>query len=110
MYVNAYNTTMLNMTVTEARSNLRQALEHIKNGEEVELSQNGTVIAVMIHPDKLRTRIRTVNTMAADALLANLRRGRSASAAPRKLTPSLSLERAMELERDVRAGRDGIPE
>ena len=109
-YVNAYNTTMLNMTVTEARSNLRQALEHVKNGEEVELSQNGTVIAVMVHPDKLRTRIRTVNTVAADALLANLRRGRSASALPRKLTPSLSSERAMELERDVRAGRDGASE
>lgn len=110
MYVNAYTVAMLNMTVTEARSNLRQALEHIKNGEEIELSQNGTVIAVMVHPDKLRTRIRTVNTVAADALLANLRRGRSASAGPRKLTPTLSSERAMELERDVRAGRDGITE
>ena len=96
------------MSVTEARSKLRQALEYVKNGEDVELSQNGTVIAVMVRPDKLRTRIRTVNTVAADALLTTLRRGRLvAVASPRKLTASLSSERADELERDVRAGRDG---
>lgn len=98
---------MLNMTVTEARSNLRQALEHVKNGEDVELSQNGTVIAVMVHPDKLHSRIRTVNTVAADALLTTLRRGRLAATSPRTLTPSLSSARAVDLERDVRAGRDG---
>lgn len=99
-----YDIFMLMMTVTEARARMREALEHVKAGEEVELSQNGQVIAVIVHPSKLRSRIRTPSTIATEALLENLKRARNER---RPLKPMLSQAFAEELERDIRRERDG---
>ena len=89
------------MTVTEARARLREALERVKAGEEVELSQNGQVIAVLVHPDKLRPRVRTANTIAAEALLLSLEQARN-----QRVTASLSAEAAQDLVSEVRRQRD----
>ena len=56
-------------------------------------------------PSEPRLKIRTVNTLAADALRKDLRRVR---AEPMKITPRLSTERGADLERDLRLGRDVI--
>ena len=91
----------MTMTVTEARARLREALERVKAGEEVELSQNGQVIAVLVHPDKLRPRVRTANTIAAEALLLSLEQARN-----QRVTASLSAEAAQDLVSEVRRQRD----
>ena len=100
---------MLTMTVTEARARMREALEHVKAGQEVELSQNGQVIAVIVHPSKLQSRVRTTNTLAADAFLENLKRAKALNAGTERRTikPVLSAERGADLEQDVRQQRDG---
>jgi antitoxin (DNA-binding transcriptional repressor) of toxin-antitoxin stability system len=98
-----YNISML-MTVTEARARMREALEHVKAGEEVELSQNGQVIAVLVHPSKLRSQVRTPNTIAAENFLENLKRARTER---RPLQPVLSPAFAEELANDLRRERDG---
>jgi prevent-host-death family protein len=104
MYISVYTTSMTSMTVTEVRARLREALEQVKAGEEVELSQNGQVIAVLVHPAKLQTRIRSTNTVAADALLEKLKRARSDRST---LEPVLTAAFAERLESDVRRDRDG---
>jgi antitoxin (DNA-binding transcriptional repressor) of toxin-antitoxin stability system len=91
------------MTVTEARARMREALEHVKAGEEVELSQNGQVIAVLVHPSKLRSQVRTPNTIAAENFLENLKRARTER---RPLKPVLSPAFAQELANDLRRERD----
>ncbi len=58
----------------------------------------------MISP-KSRRKISTVNTLAADTLLENLRRPRTEAL---KVTPRISAEQGADLERDVRLGHDGI--
>ena len=100
---------MLTMTVTEARARMREALEHVKEGYEVELSQNGQVIAVIVHPSKLHSRLRTANTLAAGVLLENLKRAKAISngVGPRTIKPVLSAEHGADLEQDVRQQRDG---
>ena len=100
---------MLTMTVTEARARMREALEHVKEGYEVELSQNGQVIAVIVHPSKLHSRVRTNNTLAAGVLLENLKHAKAQNASPERRTikPVLSAERGADLEQDVRQQRDG---
>ena len=99
----------MQMTVTEARARLRQALEHVKDGQEVELSQNGQVIAVIVHPSKLHSRVRTSNTLASGVLLENLKHAKAQNASPERRTikPVLSAERGADLEQDVRQQRDG---
>ena len=100
---------MLTMTVTEARARMREALEHVKEGQEVELSQNGQVIAVIVHPSKLHSRVRTNNTLAAGVLLENLKRAKTLNAGGQRRTikPVLSAERGADLEQDVRQQREG---
>ena len=95
----------MTLTVTEARARLREALERVKDGEEIELSQNGQVVAILIHPDKLRARVRTPNTLAAEERLEALRALRSAP--PQGKRKGLSPERAEALVNTLRQHRDG---
>ena len=60
---------------------------------------------LIAEPSKPRLKIPTVNTLAAAALLENLRRTRNE---PLKITLRISVERGADLERQVRLGRDGI--
>ena len=90
------------MNVSEARSNMREALQRVKAGEEIELTQNGEIVAVWIHPSKLKTRIRTENTVAAQALLSKLN-----SPTPENLPePTLSAEQADKWVEEIRQDRD----
>ena len=107
LYVNVhllYSSRMLNVTVTEARARMREVLEHVKAGEEVEFSQNGQVVAVLVHPSKLRRPIRTPNTLASEQLIANFNRLKQ-----EKLQPTISLKkgRSEELIQELRLERDG---
>jgi prevent-host-death family protein len=95
---------MLNVTVTEARARLREVLEHVKAGEEVEFSQNGQVVAVLVHPSKLHRSTRTANTIASEALMANFNRLKKEKS-PRPA--SLQTGRADELVTELRLERDG---
>lgn len=90
------------MNVSEARSSMREALQRVKDGEEIELTQNGEVVAIWIHPSKLRTRIRTENTIAAEKLLTTLN-----SPASKDLPePVLSTEEADKWIEEIRKDRD----
>ena len=90
------------MNVSEARSSMRETLQRVKDGEEIELTQNGEVVAVWIHPSKLRTRIRTENTIAAEKLLASL----NSPAAQDLPEPVLSAEEADKWVGEIRHDRD----
>lgn len=95
--------TMANTTVSDLRSNLKTVLEHVKRGEEVGITQNGEVVAVILHPSKLQQRVRTPNTVAAEKLLRDfIEMQRN----PPDFGEGISSERAEELVRDIRAERD----
>lgn len=94
---------MAKIGVTELRANLRDVLDRVKRGEEVIVTQNDEAVAAMVHPSKLRLRIRTQNTEAADALLEQLRQAaRTRSDRGEGLTPERAEARIAELrsERD----------
>jgi prevent-host-death family protein len=99
-----YNLFMLNVTVTEARARMREVLEHVKAGEEVEFSQNGQVVAVLVHPSRLRRPTRTPNTLASEQLMANFNRLKQ-----EKLQSPASLKtgRADKPVKELRLERDG---
>ena len=99
-----YNLFMLNVTVTEARARMREVLEHVKAGEEVEFSQNGQVVAVLVHPSRLRRPIRTPNTLASEQLMANFNRLKQEKSQP---SASLKTGRSDELVEELRLERDG---
>ena len=65
----AYTCDVTTISVSELRANLKSVLERVKRGEEVQLTQNGEVVAAVLHPDALRWRVRTPNTLAAERLL-----------------------------------------
>jgi prevent-host-death family protein len=95
---------MLSVTVTEARARMREVLEHVKTGEEVEFSQNGQVVAVLVHPSKWRRPVRTPNTLASEELMANFKRLKQEKTIP---TMSLKKGRADQLVQELRLERDG---
>ena len=92
---------MMTISVSELRANLRMVLERVKRGEEVQLTQNGEVVAAVLHPDKLRWRAKTPNTLAAERLLGELD-------APLEPLPEPSLSQAEGDARvaEVREARD----
>lgn len=97
---------MTTITVSEARARLREVLERVKRGEEVHITQNGEVVAALIRPSQWRPRVRTPAIIAAEKLGEELDRAR-ANPVPLNQLPELSAERAEELVRSIRAGRDG---
>ena len=92
---------MNTVTVSDLRANLKTVLERVKQGEEVHLTQNGEVVAAVLHPDKLKGRVRTPNTLAAEQLL-------SAFDSPLEPLPEPSLTQAEgdELVKELREARD----
>jgi prevent-host-death family protein len=95
---------MLSVTVTEARARLREVLEHVKAGEDVKFSQNGQVVAVLVHPSKWRRPTRTPNTLASEQLMANLNRLKQEKSQP---SASLQSGRSDKLVEELRLERDG---
>ncbi len=98
-----YNFIMLSVTVTEARARMREVLAHVKAGEEVEFSQNGQVVAVLVHPSRLRRPTRTPNTLAAEQLMTTynrLKQGKSQHFESLQSGRSEELVKELQLERD----------
>ena len=93
---------MTTISVSELRANLKAVLERVKRGEEVQLTQNGEVVAAVLHPDKLRWRAKTPHTAAAERLLREL----DAPLEPLP-EPSLSQAEGDALLAEVREAREG---
>ncbi|AFZ67470.1 type II toxin-antitoxin system Phd/YefM family antitoxin [Deinococcus peraridilitoris] len=96
---------MTQLTASEVRTHLRQVLERVQQGEEIEITQNGRVVATLVHPERLHRRVHTPNTAAAQQLLAGLRADREGVPPPD--TTSLSADYAEELVQDIRRQRAG---
>ena len=92
------------MSVSELRANLRDALERVEKGEEIEVTRDGTVTAVLLHPSRLRSRARAAEALAGAERI----RQRLEEARLRPLTKEggLSPERAEEMIAEIRAQRD----
>lgn len=84
---------------------MRQAIEKVKAGEEVEITQNGEVVAVWVHPSRRRPMVRTPSTVAAERLHEELERLRREKP-PLDEATGLSVERTQELVDAIRAQRD----
>jgi prevent-host-death family protein len=93
------------MTVTEARANFRAVIERVKGGEDIALSQNGKVVAVLIHPKRLSSRIVSSNMLAARDRLAMLRQLQSQNTAL-QLDITISEDKANEMVNNVYSERN----
>lgn len=91
------------MTVSEARAALPDVLDRVAGGEEITITRHGRAVAVVISPEVLRSR-------RAHAVLADAERIRELLDSARGSAPQtpagLTAERAEELIREIRAGRD----
>jgi antitoxin (DNA-binding transcriptional repressor) of toxin-antitoxin stability system len=99
-----YNHSMVRMTVSQARAQMKEALEKVKGGEEVEITQNGEVVAVWVHPSKRRPVVRTPGTRLAGRLHEELDRGRQER--PKVSSSAMTVQRAEELIEQIRSARD----
>lgn len=90
------------MTVSEARAALPELLTRVEEGEEVTITRHGRPVAVLVRPGALRSR-RAEKALREAARLHELLA--DAAAAPRR-GPGVTADRAEELIRAVRAGRD----
>ena len=92
------------MSVAEAGNRIREAVELVKQGKEVELIENGEVVAVWVSPSKFRKEVKTSNITVSENLQTELEQFR------KNLLPlpegSLSLEQAESLINEVRSSRD----
>lgn len=92
---------MATISASVARQTLPAQLDRVEAGEEVAITRHGRVVAVLVHPDTLRSRRAPEAWSQADrigSLLAGARRE------PLR-DPALTAERAEELVRGVRSSR-----
>lgn len=90
------------MTVSEARAALSEILDRVLAGHEVTLTRHGKPVAVVVRPDTLRVRRADEAIGDAERLRDLLEQARGRRLRPR---PTLSPERADALVAEVRAGR-----
>jgi prevent-host-death family protein len=95
---------MASMSVSDLRAQLRNAMERVEAGEEIEITRDGRVAAVLVHPSRLRHIARTRALRGAERLRQQLEEARRKPWPP--TGPGLSTEYADELIRWIRAGRD----
>ncbi len=94
---------MSTMTVSEARAALPEVLDRVEHGEEVTITRHGRPVAIVVRPDTLRSR------RAARALSAAEQVSRTIASARNRALPhaaGITAERAEELVKQVRTGRD----
>jgi antitoxin (DNA-binding transcriptional repressor) of toxin-antitoxin stability system len=97
-----YNIRMATLTVSQARAALPELLTRVEAGEEVTITRHGRPVAVLVRPDVLRSRAEVIIEDAG-------RLHQLLTSAVHTDLPSASgitLERAEELIRDIRTGRD----
>jgi antitoxin (DNA-binding transcriptional repressor) of toxin-antitoxin stability system len=93
------------MTVSEARAALPEVLDRVEAGEEVTLTRHGKPVAVVLRPDRVRTRRKAAEEAITEAT--KLREMREA-ARRRPLGPGVAMSEARVEEHiaEIRAGRD----
>ena len=94
---------MTSMTVSEARAALPELLSRVEDGEEVTITRHGRPVAVLIRPDALRAR-RAGAALDDANRVHELLTEAAATALPEG--SGLTEQRAEELIREIRAGRD----
>jgi len=96
---------MATMSATEARARLPEILDRVSRGEEITITRHEMPVAVVVAPNALRHR-----RAAAAAAIARAEQFRremdELRHQPLVLTGGLTIERAEELIREIRADRD----
>ncbi len=87
------------VSFTEVRADLARVLDRVAEGEEITITRHGRPVAVLVRPDRLRSRVDWVFAEAAQF------RVEFDNADPAPGSIGLSEERAAELLRDVREAR-----
>ncbi|MGO8958912.1 MAG: type II toxin-antitoxin system Phd/YefM family antitoxin [Streptosporangiaceae bacterium] len=93
---------MTTLTISQARASLPELVTRVEEGEEVTITRHGRAVAVLVRPDVLRSRANVIIEAAErvhDLLV-------TAAASELPVQPGLTQERAEELLREIRAGRD----
>jgi len=91
------------MTASEARAALPELLTRVEEGEEVTITRHGRPVAVLVRPDALRSR-RAQEALDSAARIHELLAEAASAALPEGT--GLTAQRAGELIREIRAGRD----
>jgi antitoxin (DNA-binding transcriptional repressor) of toxin-antitoxin stability system len=94
----------MKLTVIEAQRRWLEIIERVRSGEEVEISEDGVVIGLLIRPNPFRTRVRTATIIAAEDTLSVLNALRSEPT--KQSVQGISPERAESLTRALREERD----
>lgn len=94
---------MTRLNITHVRTHLREVIEQVQAGEDIEIIQNGVPVAVITHPERLRPRVVTPNTIKAQELAAQMAEARSRLEAGKSvplatLTPERAEEYLQELQ------------
>jgi len=90
------------MTVSQARAALPDLLNRVNEGEEITITRHGRAVAVLVRPDVVRARAHVVIEDAGRIHeLLEVAAGSELGAGS-----GLSEQRAEELIREIRAGRD----
>jgi antitoxin (DNA-binding transcriptional repressor) of toxin-antitoxin stability system len=112
---------MVTLTVSQARASLPELLTRVEDGEEVTITRHGRPVAVLVRPDVMRSRA-TVIIEIADRIHELVSESGLTARSPRRKSgpagetaeadstpsgkPGLTPDRADELVREIRAGRD----
>lgn len=94
------------VTVSDARASLPEIIERVTAGEEVTLTRHGTPVAVIVRPDRLRSRQVDDTFRAAERILDLVHEARDR---PVTAVAHLSPEEVDEWVAEIRAGRDRDP-
>jgi len=94
---------MTTISVTEARASLPDIIDRVAAGDEVTITRHGQPVAVILRPDAVRARRSSPVFEQAAELHEALKRARHEPIPPRGV---ISVERAEELIKEIRAGRD----
>ena len=105
---------MVTLTVSQARSSLPELLTRVEDGEEVTITRHGRPVAILVRPDVMRSRVNVIiedagriHELLAAAAESDLPgEGRQGGQAGDRHEHGLTPERAEELIREIRAGRD----
>jgi prevent-host-death family protein len=93
---------MTEMNASEARANLPAILDLVQAGDEVTILRHGEPVAVVVRPDRLRSRRLEATRTQIDGLHDLLHRGRATRLASRG---AIDADRADEMVRDIRSAR-----
>jgi prevent-host-death family protein len=94
---------MAKVSASEARATLPELLNRVSDGEEITIVRHGQPVAVLVRPDRLRSRRAAAIIEEAKQLEDMLAAARNR---PLSAAGSMTPERAEELIREIRADRD----